>query len=72
MARHDGEPLDHGHARAATTYWQLITEAAAADRTGDSSKTSDDDVLHAAFADWYAASKAVLNEKRNPKKSKCP
>ena len=67
MARHDGEPLDHWHARAATTYWQLIT-----DRTGDSSKTSDGDVLHAAFADWYAASKAVLNEKRTPTKSQCP
>ena len=64
MARHDGEPLDHWHARAATTYWQLITEAAADRPHRGQPETSDDDVLHAAFADWYAASKAVLEERR--------
>ncbi len=64
MARHDGEPLDHWHARAATTSWWLVTQAAA-DHDDQQPKTSEVD-LHETFADWYAAGKAVLNENFKP------
>ena len=62
MPRQPGEPLDHWHVRAATTYWQLITQAAA-DRDNGEDPEHSDDALAEAFADWYAASRAILNEK---------
>ena len=68
MPRQPGEPLDHWHERAATTYWQLVKQAAA-DRHNRKDPQHSDDALAEAFADWYAASTVLLKEKRQTGKN---